>query len=433
MAGLTSLVLFTADPWESAMPALRVIKPAQLANVHVLCGYDRNRVYPERIAPADLVVIQRDFPRIPGFQEVVAEARWLKKPIVYEIDDMLFEIPDSNIHHVTYQDALLRMMQAARLADAVIASMPSLVDYVGQINPNIWRIPYFLDDTLWPLASDRALASTVEPVVIGYMGGRTHLPDLESISTVLEKVLEKYGERVRLRFWGGPPPESLRNRPQVEWIEIDILDYVQFATYFATQSCDIFIAPLQKAHFNQFKSSLKFLEYSSLGIPGVFSKCEQYQEVVRQGVNGFLADSDAEWLQCLTRFIEDPILRRETGMAAQTTVKQNWLLTARASDWLAVYDQILSKAKANAGKTDPNEDTLLRLLMRAQEYQNQLKDANIRLEQRLQQSAENEKRLVREITEKESIRKTLLPVGGKNEAFVKKTYQMLTRPFLRKK
>ena len=44
-------------------------------------------------------------------------------------------------------------------------------------------------------------------------------------------------------------------------------DYKDFATFFQTQSADIFIAPLVDNIFNQCKSPIKFFEYSALGVP----------------------------------------------------------------------------------------------------------------------------------------------------------------------
>ena len=89
------------------------------------------------------------------------------------------------MHHVTYLDALVRMMQAARLAEAAIVSTPQLKDYVGQINPDTKCVPNFLDDSLWSLTSERAFFAQDDPVVIGYMGGHTHLADLETIAALL--------------------------------------------------------------------------------------------------------------------------------------------------------------------------------------------------------------------------------------------------------
>jgi glycosyltransferase involved in cell wall biosynthesis len=437
MAKLKSIILFTADPWESAMPALRILRPAYHVNLPVLQGYDQSQVYTDRIAQTDLVVIERDFPRIEGFLEVIAEARRLNKPIVYETDDMLFEVPDSNIHHITYLDALLRMLQAARLADAVITSTQKLKDYLGQINSNTWLIPYYLDDSLWPLPTDRTQSVESGPVIIGYMGGHTHQSDLESIKPALNDLLKKYGNRVRLRFWGGLPPDFKGDLSLLEYIPMDILGYDKFVAFFSTQTCDIFIAPLQKDRFNQYKSHNKFLEYSSFGIPGVYSRCESYQNIVQHGKTGFLADSQSEWYQYLVQLIENPDLRHQMGRQAQASVKQNWLLSVQAADWLEVYDHILNQYQSDPLRILKNEDVLLKLLIRAQEYQDRLKDENNRLQAHLIQDQGMAESSLKRLQELEvylqalkrtrswqlveflqSLRARIFPVGGKGDVFL---------------
>jgi hypothetical protein len=97
------------------------------------------------------------------------------------------------------------------------------------------------------------------------------------ILPVLENLLERYNKRIRLRLWGIAPPPSLRECPNVEWLDLGLVSYAQFAAYFSRQECDIWVAPLQDNLFNRCKSSLKFLEYSALGVPGVFSQLDPYE------------------------------------------------------------------------------------------------------------------------------------------------------------
>jgi hypothetical protein len=100
-----------------------------------------------------------------------------------------------------------------------------------------------------------------DTLVIGYMGGETHLLDLKYISEALIKVINKYSGRVRLRIWGGKPPDVLVTSSYCEWLPINQLNYALFAKFFSQQDCDIFIAPLRDNRFNRSKSEIKFLEY----------------------------------------------------------------------------------------------------------------------------------------------------------------------------
>ena len=114
-----------------------------------------------------------------------------------------------------------------------------------------------------------------------------------------------------------------------------------FARYFSKQNIDIFIAPLRNNLFNRCKSCIKFLEYSALGTPGVYSRIAPYEGIVVHGENGFLASSPQEWEAYLGILIKDHILRRSMGNAAQDTVKR-MLLSDHAHEWGTVYRAALA-------------------------------------------------------------------------------------------
>jgi GT2 family glycosyltransferase/glycosyltransferase involved in cell wall biosynthesis len=371
MTALLSLILFTSDPWESAMPVIRVTAPASAAHVAVLRGNEGGQVFLERIPQADLVIIQRDFPHQAGYAEVVECARMAGKPVVYELDDLLFELPADHISYDNHLISLLPMLAAAVAADAVVTSSPPLKEYLSQFNPRTRCVPNLLDDRLWSLKSTLSEGSHEPPVVIGYMGGQTHLHDLETIAPVLLSILERYGDQIRLRFWGGAPPDELRAFAQVEWQSLDLLNYQQFAAYFSQQTCDFFIAPLRDNRFNQCKSAIKFLEYSALGIPGIYSRVGPYNEIVRPGMNGVLAGDPEEWQAHLVELIANPHLRFEMGQQALLTLRREGLLSVRVGECLAAYQEILD---VSGEPSPPPLSPALQAISRASGLQKKLEE-----------------------------------------------------------
>lgn len=345
---LRAITAYTADPWDSALPVLRFLEPCRAAGIEVIRGNEGNRIFPERVSGGDLVMLQRDFPRFrQGYAEVIARARDEEKPVVYETDDLQLELPEEHIARPELRDYLIPIFRAIATADAVTCSTADLCERLRALNPNVLLLPNYLPDRLWSFKEPPAPAAD-GPVVIGYMGGGTHRADLAMLAPILLRLGLTYGERLRFRFWGGRPPEDLLRSPQVEWIEMDEQNYAGFARYFAAQSCDLFIAPLLDTPFNRCKSAIKFFEYGTLGIPGVWSRVTPYSAVVRHGENGYLAGSDDEWQQYLQRLIEDPDLRARMGRAAQETVRQGWLLSQHAAEWPDTYHQILASGRQAA-------------------------------------------------------------------------------------
>ena len=338
---LRTVVLYSADPWDSALPVLRVRGPAEVIGVTVVRGNDGADVAAERVSQADLVIVQRDFPRFDGaWEAVTARAQAEDKPVIYELDDLLLDLPPGHAMARAYSDVLFSVLRAVVEADAVVASTPALAAYLEPFNPQIHVLPNCLDDRLWRLAAAARPADPAAPVVIGYMGGQTHLPDLLDITPSLLRVLERYGDRVSLRVWGGPPPEALLARPNVVWTELNLLNYAEFAGYFSAQACDVFVAPLCDNVFNRCKSSIKFLEYSALGVAGVYSRLEPYGMIIKPNSNGLLASGPDEWDQALGRLIESAELRRALAEGALATLRQDWLLSNRAPHWAQLYQQL---------------------------------------------------------------------------------------------
>jgi len=339
---IQAVAAYTSVPWASAMAVLRLAGPLRQAGITLLQGNQGPSVSAEAVSQADVVVIQRDFPRMGLLCDAVIEqARRQGKPVIYEMDDLLLAVPAENPNRADYQSALLPMLRLAITADAVTASTPALCQALRPLNPNTWLLPNYLDDSLWPLNPPPAQAEQA-PIVIGYMGGETHRPDMEEITPALLRVLERHGANVRLRFWGGQPPQALLDLPQVEWIAYNQNDYAVFAAFFSAQRADLFIAPLRDTSFNRCKSAIKFLEYSHKGLPGVYSRLPMYQAVIQDGQNGFLASDLSEWEDRLEQLIASPALRREMGQRAQQTVTQDWLLSSHCDEWRAAYQQAIS-------------------------------------------------------------------------------------------
>jgi glycosyltransferase involved in cell wall biosynthesis len=88
------------------------------------------------------------------------------------------------------------------------------------------------------------------------------------------------------------------------------------------QSFDIGVNPLaNKSEWNLARSSFKPYEYMACGVAQITSAVGEITTVVHNGENGFLADSDEEWVLQLHSLIEDRILRARLGKAGQETMR----------------------------------------------------------------------------------------------------------------
>ena len=337
---LVSSIVYFSRSIDDAMAVLRILGPSEVAGIKVIRGVEAGTVHVDRVADGDLVVFQRDFPRdLDSCEKILSLAHEAHKPVVMDIDDLLFELPDDHPDRKShyYGEALLPMLQAVMEVDLVTVATHGLREYLLQYNPHIAVFPNYLIDYLWNMKQPAITTQSGETVTIGYMGGHTHVPDISNILPVLETVYKKYYPKVRFHFWGIEAPAVLKDVSQVSWCPPKSYAYADFASYFQTQTADIMIAPLLDTLFNNCKSCVKYLEYSSLGVPGVYSKVAPYTEVIQDGEDGLLASSHPEWEEALCRLVEEPLLRRKIALNAQEKIRKNWLLSNNADRLRDIY------------------------------------------------------------------------------------------------
>ena len=341
-----TVVAFVADQWEHVCPSVRIRAPLRYAGWEILPGNERRndelRWHMEYIREADVVVVQRDLPRQQeAFKEILARSREARKPLVYEIDDLLLELPQDHPDYSFYRAARMAILWAACEADAITVSTSALKRYFEQFNTRVWVLPNYLIDDLWQeaLSGKSVSKPEAEELIVGFMGGHGHISDLRLVEQVLVHILDAY-PHVRFVSWGCPLPERLHAHPSATWIQPGIVDYAEFVQYFVKQTCDIFLAPLVPSTFNECKSALKFLEYSALGVAGIYSAIGAYKEVVRHGETGFLASTLEEWDEFLVHLIEHKEERLRMGQQARQAVREKWRLSLHASKWTEVYKRL---------------------------------------------------------------------------------------------
>jgi processive 1,2-diacylglycerol beta-glucosyltransferase len=350
-----SLALFTPQPPEHALPILRVSAAAAAAGLQVDHQRSGHGADPGAAATNDLVIIQRDLPRDERlYTEVVRQARAAKRPVVYEIDDLLMELPPEHPNRITHQftTAVAPILEALMEADLVTVSTAALRQEVLTYNPNVRLLPNCLVDSIWPMRAP-VPNEKERPVVIGYMGSPTHSPDLDFLAPVLVRLARRYGDRVNFQFWGVEPPASLIGFSGVRYSTEVMFDYAAFAAWFLQQPVDIFVAPLVDNRFNRCKSGIKFLEYSALGAPGVFSRLPPFEEVVIDGQTGFLAETLDAWEEHLSRLVESPELRIEMARAAQADIRAKRTTSHQAHLWRETYADLLSGRDLKPANSTP--------------------------------------------------------------------------------
>ena len=115
------------------------------------------------------------------------------------------------------------------------------------------------------------------------------------------------------------------------------------------QSMDIGVMPLPDTPWARGKCGYKLIQYMACGLPVVASPVGVNTEIVEHGVNGFLAESDAEWRTAIEALISDPDLRRRMGNAGREKVENDYSLQVWgprvANLFLGVLDAKVGKVR----------------------------------------------------------------------------------------
>jgi len=93
---------------------------------------------------------------------------------------------------------------------------------------------------------------------------------------------------------------------------------------------DIGIMPIPDEPFERGKCGYKLIQYMACGKPVVASPVGANREIVRHGVDGFLANSEMEWTESINALCRDPSLRERMGQAGRERVNSLYSLDVAA-------------------------------------------------------------------------------------------------------
>jgi glycosyltransferase involved in cell wall biosynthesis len=96
------------------------------------------------------------------------------------------------------------------------------------------------------------------------------------------------------------------------------------------------IMPLPDDPWTRGKCGVKLLQYMAAGVPVVCSPVGANAEIVQDGVNGYLARGDDEWVSRIDELLADPARCRELGAAGRRTVEERYSTAAQLDRLLAV-------------------------------------------------------------------------------------------------
>ena len=258
-----------------------------------------------RVRDFDVVFVQKGF--FPGLYAGLEAAMAAQRPLVFDFDDAIWLPREGGSPMLRALHRERAVQTILHRATAVIAGNDFLAEYARRFNANVTVVPSAVDVARYP----RAAGSTV----VGWIGSRTTLPYLKPLADVFRQL----GITPRV-IAAGTPDFPADFRP---WrLETELDELAQLG---------IGLAPLPDMPWERGKCGVKILQYLACGIPVVASPVGVQRDLVRHGVNGFLAETPEQWRDCLKQLLDDAALRQRLGAAGRALVTERYDVSVAAA------------------------------------------------------------------------------------------------------
>jgi glycosyltransferase involved in cell wall biosynthesis len=254
------------------------------------------------------------FPYLPGFVEQLVRAP--SKPVVFDYDDAIFHNYDLSPNRLVRSILGRKLQSTISAAQLVLCGNAYLARYAQSLCLQTEIVPTVVDTTSYfprPLGS-----SKMGPLRIGWIGTPSTwteymvdlLPTLIQVAQTTDARLAVMGAVHNAK--GGPLVDFVR------WSETGEVPFLQ--------DVDIGIMPLTDTPWARGKCGYKLIQYMACGLPVIASPVGVNAEIVEDGVNGFLVQTEAEWRSALTRLLRDADLRHRMGQAGRAKVEAQYSL-----------------------------------------------------------------------------------------------------------
>ncbi len=244
--------------------------------------------------------------------------------MIFDFDDAIWlnDTSESN-KNLSWLKSSAKTAKIAHLANVVTVGNSFLADYARQSNPNVVIVPTAIDTDAYKYRG----AVDSEPVTIGWIGSTTTLKHFQNAIPALTAIKQKYGNRVNFKVIVDVdyevPELGLKSTKWRKDTEVEELNKV-----------DIGIMPLPDDRWSCGKCGFKGIQYMALGIATVMSPVGVNTDIIEHGVNGFLASTDSEWIDCLSQLIESVELRQRLGEAARKTIDERYSVRSQEGNLL---------------------------------------------------------------------------------------------------
>ncbi len=235
----------------------------------------------------DLCFIEKElFPYLPFWLEFF----WLSrcKQYIVDYDDAIFHNYDENDSPIVRFLLSNKISQIMTGASSVIVGNQYIYDYAkANFVYNVLIIPTVIDLGLY----DNIIVEKNKQFTIIWIGSQSTVHYVEEVrQSIIEVCKKTNGKFVVIGADINIPEIQLET---VDWSSNTEIEYLK--------SAHVGIMPLSNKNWDKGKCGFKIIQYLASKIPVVASPVGINSSIIQHGVNGYLASTSGEWVDCLIK------------------------------------------------------------------------------------------------------------------------------------
>jgi glycosyltransferase involved in cell wall biosynthesis len=242
---------------------------------------------------------------------------WLEKQICRKNPNVIFDFDDSIwLNDTSFGNQNLRWLKnpaktekISSYANCVTVGNKYLSEYAKQFNSNVAIIPTVVDTQY-----HKPIEKPKNPqICIGWTGTETTLKHFETIIPVLKTLFDIFGNKIWFKIIVNFPYKR-------DDIPLEVVQWAYENEIKELSDFDIGLMPLPDNEWTRGKCGFKGLQYMALEIPCIMSPVGVNRDIIEHGINGYLAETDEEWLKYISQLINSLELRKQIGREGRKRV-----------------------------------------------------------------------------------------------------------------
>lgn len=287
-------------------------------------GYGKRFLKLFTVTKYDTIVIEKElFPYLPPFAEYLLKI--FGKKYIVDYDDAIFHNYDQSSNPLIKVFLSKKIDAVMKNAAVVVAGNSYLANRAKKAGAQkVEIIPTVIDLERYPLK----IKETQGKFIIGWIGTKStfekHLLPQRSWILKLQE-----DEAIEFHIVGITEDMNLgKNVRYISWTEeTEVAHIRQF---------DMGIMPLQDSLWEKGKCSYKIIQYFACGIPAIASPVGMNNEVIFEGENGFLVQTEEEWLEKINYLKTHKEERSRMGQKGRQEVEGTFSLQATSKKWVEI-------------------------------------------------------------------------------------------------